>query len=219
MTGRFVRIDLPGTAKMLSLAEVQVYSGETNLALRGKASQVSTAFEGEASRAIDGNMNGDYFAANSVTHTATQDDPWWELDLGNPAPIDKIAVWNRTGGSGLEERIAGAVVRVLDADRKEIFSSSIADVPRPMVSIGVSGWKASPIASASASYSQQYFPVMNAVQQRDLAQSGWAIGPRNNRHTAWFSLDAPTLGEEATAFASDWSITRPTRVSAWGTFD
>ena len=199
IAGQFIRIDLPGTGKMLSLAEVQVYSGETNIAREGKATQVSTAFDGEASRAIDGNMNGDYFAANSVTHTATQDDPWWELDLGKPSPIDKLAIWNRTGGGGLEERLAGAVIRVLDANRKELFSTSVTDIPRPMATLAVSGWKASPIAAASASYSQRNFPVMNAVHQPDLAKSGWGIGPNYNQtHTAWFSLAEPTSGQGTT---------------------
>ncbi|MEY4613519.1 MAG: hypothetical protein RL179_1492, partial [Planctomycetota bacterium] len=35
--GKFVRIELPGNAKMLSLAEVQVFSNGTNIALKGTA--------------------------------------------------------------------------------------------------------------------------------------------------------------------------------------
>lgn len=199
IAGQFVRIDLPGQGKMLSLAEVQVFAGEKNIAREGKASQVSTAFDGDAARAIDGNMNGDYFAANSVTHTSEQDNPWWELDLGKATPIDKLAVWNRTGGGGLEERLAGAVIRVLDTDRKEVFSAPLSDVPRPMVSLAVSGWKSSAIAAATASYSQRSFPVMNAVHQPDLSKSGWGIGPHYNQtHTAWFSLAEPTSGQGPT---------------------
>ena len=66
---RFVRIELPGKAKMLSLAEVQVFSNGTNIALKGTATQSSTDYEGPPKLAIDGNTNGDYNVAKSTTHT------------------------------------------------------------------------------------------------------------------------------------------------------
>ncbi|HEY1065718.1 MAG TPA: DUF1549 domain-containing protein, partial [Pirellulales bacterium] len=67
--GRFVRIELPGEQKMLSLAEVQVFSEGKNLATAGKATQSSVDFEGRPERANDGETNGNYFEKNSVTHT------------------------------------------------------------------------------------------------------------------------------------------------------
>jgi hypothetical protein len=65
---RYVRLELPGNDKYLSLAEVEVYKGNTNIALKGEASQSSTAFGGEARFAIDGNKDGD-FDKKSTTHT------------------------------------------------------------------------------------------------------------------------------------------------------
>src|SRR5262249_36220518 len=59
-TGRFVRIELPGRLRTLTLAEVEVYSGGVNVARRGKATQKNTAHGGDASRAIDGNVSGTY---------------------------------------------------------------------------------------------------------------------------------------------------------------
>ena len=44
--GRFVRVELPGQDKYLSLAEVQVFSGNENIAPHGAASQSSTDFGG-----------------------------------------------------------------------------------------------------------------------------------------------------------------------------
>ena len=41
-TARFVRITLPGKDRILSLAEVQVFSGSDNVALKGEAKQSST---------------------------------------------------------------------------------------------------------------------------------------------------------------------------------
>ncbi|HUR44602.1 MAG TPA: DUF1549 domain-containing protein, partial [Candidatus Saccharimonadales bacterium] len=42
LVGRHLRIELPGKEKILSLAEVQVFSGASNVALRGEARQSST---------------------------------------------------------------------------------------------------------------------------------------------------------------------------------
>src|SRR5258708_12819667 len=41
--GRFVRIELPGHRRTLTLAEVEVYSDGRNIARQGKASQKNTA--------------------------------------------------------------------------------------------------------------------------------------------------------------------------------
>ena len=58
--GRFVRLELPGKDRILSLAEVQVFDGADNLARRGAAEQSSTDFDGPAKLAIDGNTDGRY---------------------------------------------------------------------------------------------------------------------------------------------------------------
>src|SRR5262249_17436727 len=47
--GRYVRIELPGKGKTLTLAEVEVYSDGRNVARQGKASQKNTAHGGVAS--------------------------------------------------------------------------------------------------------------------------------------------------------------------------
>ena len=97
--GRYVNVTLPGNGRILSLAEVQVFSGGKNVALNCKTSQSSTAHGGHASRAVDGNTDGDY-SQKSVTHTAENyRDPAWEVDLGrNAIPIEKIVIWNRDTG-------------------------------------------------------------------------------------------------------------------------
>ncbi len=57
---RFVRIELPGKGKFLQLAEVQVFSGSENVALKGRATQKSTYADAVAARAIDGNTSGEF---------------------------------------------------------------------------------------------------------------------------------------------------------------
>jgi formylglycine-generating enzyme required for sulfatase activity len=116
VSGRYVRVDIPAEQATLSLAEVQVFSGTENVSFKGKASQVSTAWGGDAARAVDGNTDGD-FGKSSITHTEENvENPWWEVDLGDAKSIDKVILWNR---SGFEFRLNNARVMILD-DKKII---------------------------------------------------------------------------------------------------
>ena len=67
----------------------------TNLALGKTTSQSSTGYEGDATRAVDGNTDGKY-TNNSVTHSASSLQPWWQVDLGSNNDISTINIWNRT---------------------------------------------------------------------------------------------------------------------------
>ena len=70
-------------------------SAPGNLSLGKPAIQSSTANGGIASLAVDGNTDGD-FANGSVIHTASEFQPWWEVDLQGVHPIEEIDIWNRT---------------------------------------------------------------------------------------------------------------------------
>ncbi|MBO9489740.1 discoidin domain-containing protein [Endozoicomonas sp. G2_1] len=105
-TGRYVRVQLGASDRVLSLAEVEVYGvgpttpptdPGTNLArLSGaSATQISTLFGGVASRAIDGNTDGG-FGNGSVIHTGDHPEPYWTLDLGAVKQIDTLKLFNRT---------------------------------------------------------------------------------------------------------------------------
>ena len=118
--GRFVRIELPGRNKTLTLAEVEVYSGGKNVARQGKATQSSTAYGGEASRAIDGNTSGSYNDGGQ-THTAEDEtNPWWEVDLKKEYTIESITIYNRTD-DGLGKRLNGFTLKVLADDHKTVL--------------------------------------------------------------------------------------------------
>jgi len=69
---------------------------ETNIAIGQPTSQSSTTYDGFSSRAVDGNTNGSYFGANSVTNTAGGSNDWWEVDLQGITHISSITLWNRT---------------------------------------------------------------------------------------------------------------------------
>jgi hypothetical protein len=125
--GRFVRIELPalsgvegpGTGRVLSLAEVEVFVGGKNVAKNKPATQSSTQYGGDAMLAVDGNTDGDY-NNKSVTHTDPEvANAWWEVDLGRTEEIDTIRVTNRRGNA---DRLEGFTIRILNKDRKPVFT-------------------------------------------------------------------------------------------------
>ena len=120
--GRFVRIELPGRRRTLTLAEVEVFSGGRNVARNGKASQINVGFGGEAARAIDGNKNGSY-GAGGQTHTAENtNNAWWEVDLGKEVPVESIVIWNRSEEGGrYADRLDGFSLIVLNEKRRPVF--------------------------------------------------------------------------------------------------
>lgn len=136
--GRYVRVELPGKQRTLTLAEVQVFSDGANVARGGKATQSSTASGGSPGRAIDGNTSGTY-NDGSATHTQEgTDDPWWEVDLGREFPIEQIVVWNRTDGA-LGSRLANFTVRVLDANKQTVFQVTKQPAPKESATFKVGG--------------------------------------------------------------------------------
>ena len=160
--GRFVRIELPGEGKILSLAEVQVFQGTENVARTGKATQSSTDFGGAPERAMDGNTSGD-FSANSTTHTKQEKNPWWEVDLGDEKPIERVSLWNRTDNA-LGSRLAKFKVLVLDKDRKTAWSQEVAAAPSPSSELATSSKITIPLAQSAADFSQNDFGPSQALE-------------------------------------------------------
>ena len=125
VTGRFVRVAIPKEQATLSLAEVQIFSGGQNVALKGIANQSETAHGGEARRAIDGNATPTW-GAGSMTHTPeNHPDPWWEVDLRKDYPIERIVLWNRVE---IPDRLNDCSVMVIDKDRKVQWEKTL---PKP----------------------------------------------------------------------------------------
>ncbi len=124
---RFVRIELPGDNRILTLAEVEVISGGKNIAKNGAATQSSTNGEGKAARALDGNKDPDWNKGGQ-THTTNSGstNPWWEVDLKTSADIEKVSVWNRIG---FENRLDEFTLTLLDEDRKEVFRAAKITAP------------------------------------------------------------------------------------------
>jgi putative heme-binding domain-containing protein len=136
--GRYVRIELPGRQRTLTLAEVEVFSGGRNVARQGRATQKNTAHGGNAARAIDGNKSGTY-ADGGQTHTEEGTaNPWWEVDLGAELPIDAVVIYNRTDGN-LSRRLEGFTLQVFDKAHRVIFQKDKLPAPEGNATYEVSG--------------------------------------------------------------------------------
>jgi tetratricopeptide (TPR) repeat protein len=141
-TGRYVRVDLPGDnkqfprlasdgdSKFLNLAELQVFQGDRNIALRKRARQSCTWEDWVAERAVDGATDGGF---HTIAHTDPAKDgnnPWWEVDLGGEQKIDRMVIWTRTdANSGL--RMSHFRIRALDASRRVVFEQFFVKPPQP----------------------------------------------------------------------------------------
>jgi mono/diheme cytochrome c family protein len=182
IVGRYVRIELPGKQRILSLAEVQAFQGTNNVARGGEAKQSSTAFNGPAKLAIDGNTNGDFNGAKSTTHTETTDDPWWEVDLKSSQTVDRVVVWNRT--DGVEDRLNGFKISLLGERREILWERVVGQIPKPSLETPVDGTRPIPISVAVANYAEKGFEAGVVVDNKDPQNRGWAIGPKyGERHT------------------------------------
>lgn len=193
-SGRFVRIDLPGKAKIINIAEVEVFSGNENVALKGKASQDGTYAAAIAARAIDGKTNGDY-NAGSVAHTAVgRDNPFWEVDLGTKHDITRIVIWNRTDGS-TQNRLDGFKLSLLDEKRGTVWTQTHKKAPQRDKEISLSGSQQAVFSYATSSFDQDKFGVSLAIDGDASGHSGWAVAPQlGKNHHAIFELASPLPG-------------------------
>jgi mono/diheme cytochrome c family protein len=188
LAARFVRVELPGPKRILSLAEVEVLTGGVNRALGRPVRQSSVDFGGPPERAVDGEVDG-RFESGSTTHTRTEDDPWWEVDLGEMLPVEAVRLHNRVDGR-LEERLAGAVLVLLDEQRQVAFRQVVEPLPEPSTELRPGQEPARLVAAhASADFSQKDWRIEFAIDHRTEGASGWGLSPRLGRdHAAVFDL-------------------------------
>lgn len=123
--GRFVRLALPpGQVGFMTISEVEIFSGGSNIARSGKATQSSVGYRSPANKAIDGNKDGRF---TSCSCSNNEKDAWWEIDLGAEFPIDHVLVYNRN--DCCPERLDNVFVKILAADRNELTTFNTGDAP------------------------------------------------------------------------------------------
>jgi len=104
----------PATISGITIPELDgLFSGKLNVAKGKKATQSSESHGGKAYRAVDGNTSG-IWSKNSVTHTSSQCDQWWEVDLNGVYDVEYIAIYNRL--DCCQERLTNFIVELLSTD-------------------------------------------------------------------------------------------------------
>ena len=161
----------------LALAEVQVFNGFENVALKGKATQTSTNPNGpEAKLAIDGNTNGDSAKGKSVSVTGGGTEPqWWELELDTDQPIDRIVVWKRSD-KGEGQSIGQLKLTLLDAAGNPVWSHEEKKTFGAREEITVSGRREVRLAKAFADVTQADFAAGDVLSESPAKDKGWAVG-------------------------------------------
>ena len=194
---RYVRIELSGPGRVLSLAEVRVLGRNAIPVRGGVAAQSSTDGEAGPGRARDGDSDGD-FAAGSVTATRPEDAPWWEVDLGSEQMIESILVWNRTDG-GLGTRLTDFKVVALNANREPVWTREVGSAPNPVAELRLPAETALVLKHASTRFPRSDGPVEQAIDGNLNAGNGWAAGSsRSQREAAVFELgDAPEVAADS----------------------
>lgn len=132
---RYVRIELEGN-NALSLAEVQVLRAE-NIAWKKQATQSSTAYGGNANRALDGNTNSSY-SQNSVTHTNFEKQAWWQVDLGRSEQIGLVRLFNRGDGE-LAKRLSNFDVILYDEKGQEVSKQFVKQLTSNQLDVQFNG--------------------------------------------------------------------------------
>lgn len=132
---RYVRIELEGN-NALNLAEVQVLRAE-NIAWKKQATQSSTAYGGNANRALDGNTNSSY-SQNSVTHTNFEKQAWWQVDLGRNEQVGLVRLFNRGDGE-LAKRLSNFDVILYNENNEEVSRQYIQQLTSNQLNVQFNG--------------------------------------------------------------------------------
>jgi len=127
------------TSEYLLTSDTNGDEENTDKLLSGKASQSSTLLGAEASRAIDGNIDG-AFGNNSVTHTVPGAvGEWWQIILDTPTNVSAIKIFNRTDACCIE-RLSDFTIDISD-DRSSVLNTykRITTAPNPSMTISLDG--------------------------------------------------------------------------------
>ena len=184
-TGRFVRIELPGGGKTLTLAEVEVMSDGRNVARQGKATQRTTANGGDAKKAIDGNKSGTYGDGGQTHSEEASLRPWWEVDLGEEYPIDAVTIYNRTDGD-LGKRLEGFTIQVLDENRSVVTQKTRQKAPKTRATIAFEGGGSEDVVRRAAMNALTHVRGKEAETFKDLAAF---VREGTDRHAAIQALE------------------------------
>jgi len=129
--GQLVRITQENN--YLSFGEVEIFGdlamdGVFNLALDKPADSSSAIAGFEASAAVDGNID-------TETHTHTNVDNWWMVDLEHMANIRQIKIFNRQ--DCCMDRLHGGTVTIFNSEKEAVYSMTIQEAEPDIVQINL----------------------------------------------------------------------------------
>ncbi len=104
-----------------NLQTCNVSDPPTNVALNQSATASSEAFGGTAAGGVDGTPSGTLYY-----HSASETDPWWQVDLGAVVTIGEIHYYNEPAWRG---RADGIIFEILDASNTVVFTQSYPFAP------------------------------------------------------------------------------------------
>lgn len=116
LSGRYLGITIPGQNKILTLCEVEAFENLPYQQLKAvSATQSSSPYgkTGDAKNAINGDKQCSWTyneLTNSLTHTDSQKNAWWNADLGSVKTVQAVTTYNRA--DCCQERLNGYEVRV-----------------------------------------------------------------------------------------------------------
>ena len=120
-----MRVESAASKEYLHFAEVEVYVAGKNVAVGKPVKASSTMGSFTPEKAVDGVVQYTWGKDASFWSSAGQGNQWWELDLGEELPIEKVALYNRL--DCCQERLAGATLAVLDKNRKPLGQMTVDD--------------------------------------------------------------------------------------------
>lgn len=84
------------------------------------ATQSTTAFQGNAAKAVDGVTNG-VFSSFSCSHTDKEVNPWWTVRLGRRVSVTNVVVYNRVDANSEHLSNMKITVGKITWSKNEIF--------------------------------------------------------------------------------------------------
>ncbi len=155
-----------------------------NLSLGGASAQSSTILNGVPSRAVDGNLDGNW-AANSVTHTESTANPWWQADLGSVQALHALRVWNRTDCCG--DRLSNFQVFVSTTDMSGRSSAQLLADPAVFRTqfTGAVGRSALLNLKTRGRYVRIQLPGTNYLSLAEAQVFGWPVA---NQSPVWNAI-------------------------------
>ena len=188
--GRFVRVELPGKEKMLSLAEVQVFSGGANVAREGDGPAVEHRLRRPARAGHRRQYRWRLFGAKSTTHTRAEDNPWWEVELAEPAASSGSAS-GTAPTRGVENRLAGFRVRCSTTTQGRL-ADRLAEPPKPQRELSTAG-RAAGVCPVPADFAQTGFDVAGIIDPKAHGEDGLGGSPRQKERTRPSSCSSQPL--------------------------